>query len=107
MIALTVGAHLNIKRLRNAGRRLFFLLITESTVTPLVGFISLWMIAGISLSESLLFATVVIATAPATTVALVKETRSKGVFVKTLIAAVALNNLACLILFEIARSLTT
>jgi hypothetical protein len=34
LIALTVGAHLNIKRLRNAGRRLFFLLITESRCSP-------------------------------------------------------------------------
>lgn len=107
LIAVTVGAHLNIKRLRNAGRRLFFLLITEATITPAVVFVSLWMIAGVSASESLLFATVAIATAPATTVALVKETRSKGVFVKTLVAAVALNNLVCLVLFEIARSVTT
>ena len=33
-----------------------------------------------------------------------RETRSRGVFVKTLIAAVALNNIACLFLFEVARS---
>jgi Kef-type K+ transport system membrane component KefB/mannitol/fructose-specific phosphotransferase system IIA component (Ntr-type) len=107
LMAVTVGAHLNIRRLRNAGRRLFLLLITESTITPLVVFFSLWLIAGVSTSESLLFATVAIATAPATTVALVKETRSKGVFVKTLVAAVALNNMACLLLFEVARSVTT
>ncbi len=107
LIAVTVGAHLNIKRLRNAGRRLFFLLLTESTLTPAVVFMSVWLIGGVSISESMLFATVAIATAPATTVALVKETRSKGVFVKTLIAAVALNNLVCLVLFEIVRSVTT
>ena len=38
----------------------------------------------------MLFAAVASAPAPATIVALVRETRSKGVFVKTLIAAVAL-----------------
>ena len=107
LIAVTVGAHLNIKRLRNAGRRLLFLLLTESTITPTLVFFALWLIAGASVSESLLFATVAIATAPATTVALVRETRSKGVFVKTLIAAVALNNLVCLVFFEVARSVTT
>ena len=106
LIAVTVGAHLNIKRLRNAGRRLFLLLLTESTITPSVVFLSLWMLADIPTSEALLYATVAIATAPATTVALVRETRSKGVFVKTLIAAVALNNMACLVLFEIVRSVT-
>ena len=106
LIAVTVGAHLNIKRLRNAGRRLFLLLLTESTITPSVVFLSLWMLADVPTSEALLYATVAIATAPATTVALVRETRSKGVFVKTLIAAVALNNMACLVLFEIVRSVT-
>ena len=106
LIAVTVGAHLNIKRLRNAGRRLFLLLLTESTITPSVVFLSLWTLADVPTSEALLYATVAIATAPATTVALVRETRSKGVFVKTLIAAVALNNMACLVLFEVVRSVT-
>ena len=32
-----------------------------------------------------------------------KETRAKGVFVKTLIAAVALNNMACMLLFELTH----
>lgn len=106
LIAVTVGGHLNIRRLRNAGRRLFFLVLTESTVTPTIVFLALTLIAGVEFSEAMLFATVAIATAPATTLALVKETRSKGVFVKTLVAAVALNNMVCLVLFEVARSAT-
>ena len=53
-----------------------------------------------------MLAAVAIATAPATTVAVVKETRSKGVFVKTLVAAVALNNMACIVLFEVARAIS-
>jgi PTS system fructose-specific IIC component len=106
LIAVTVGAHLNLRRLRNAGRRLFFLLITESTITPLIVFLAIWGVAGSQPDIALLFATVAIATAPATVVTLVKETRSKGVFVKTLIAAVALNNMACIVLFEVARTLT-
>jgi mannitol/fructose-specific phosphotransferase system IIA component (Ntr-type)/Kef-type K+ transport system membrane component KefB len=53
----------------------------------------------------MLFGAVSIATAPATIVALVRETRSKGVFVKTLIAAVALNNTACIVMFEVCRAL--
>jgi len=105
LIAVTVGAHLNVRRLRNAGRRLFYLLLTEATITPLVVFATLRYLGGASLELALLFATVSIATAPATVVALVRETRSKGVFVKTLLAAVALNNVACLVLFELARSI--
>ena len=106
LIAFTIGSHLNVRRLRNAGRRLFFLLLTESIITPAVVFIAILGLGGenVSLKTALLFATVAIATAPATIVALVKETRSKGVFVKTLIAAVALNNMACIFLFEVART---
>jgi Kef-type K+ transport system membrane component KefB/mannitol/fructose-specific phosphotransferase system IIA component (Ntr-type) len=103
LIAVTVGAHLNLQRLRNAGRRLFLLLLAESIVTPVVVFLALFWLPGSSAQLALLLATVAIATAPATALAIVKETRSKGVFVKTLIAAVALNNMACIVLFEIAR----
>ncbi len=103
LIAVTVGAHLNLDRLRNAGRRLGALLLFESLVTPLVVFATLTWIGGAPPTLALLLGTVAVATAPATIVAVVRECRAKGVFVKTLIAAVALNNMACIALFEIAR----
>lgn len=104
LMAVTVGAHLNLQRLRNAGKRLSLLFLTESTITPAVVFLCIWGIGRQPVGISVLFATVAIATAPATIVALVKEARAKGVFVKTLVAAVALNNMACLFLFEVARA---
>jgi Kef-type K+ transport system membrane component KefB/mannitol/fructose-specific phosphotransferase system IIA component len=105
LIAVTVGAHLHVGRLSNAVRRLFYLLIAESTITPLLVFSAAYGLGGASFELSLLFGAVSIATAPATIVALVRETRSKGVFVKTLIAAVALNNTACIVVFETCRAL--
>jgi Kef-type K+ transport system membrane component KefB/mannitol/fructose-specific phosphotransferase system IIA component (Ntr-type) len=107
LIAVTVGAHLNVRRLRNAGRRLSVLLISEATITPLIVYVALRYVGGTTFEVALLLATVSIATAPATIVTLVRETRSKGVFVKTLLAAVALNNVACIVLFEFARSLVS
>jgi len=103
MIALTVGEHLNLRTLRNAGKRLFVLLLTESILTPVLVFFIAYFIHG-NPWLPLLLAAIAVSTAPATVVALVKETRSKGVFVKTLSAAVALNNIACLVLFAVARS---
>jgi len=105
LIAVTVGAHLHIPRLRNAVRRLSYLLLAESTVTPLLVGSAVYLLGGVSLELAILFAAVSIATAPATIVALVRETRAKGVFVKTLIAAVALNNTACIVVFELSRAL--
>jgi Kef-type K+ transport system membrane component KefB len=105
LIAVTVGVHLHVQRLSNAVRRLSYLVIAESTITPLIVFAVVYGLAGASFELALLFGAVSIATAPATIVALVRETHSKGVFVKTLIAAVALNNTACIVVFEVCRAL--
>jgi len=105
LIAVTVGAHLHVARLRNATRRLSFLLVSEATITPLVVGGVLYWIGGATLDKAMLFGAVSIATAPATIVAIVRETRSKGVFVKTLVAAVALNNTACIVIFEVCRAI--
>jgi Kef-type K+ transport system membrane component KefB/mannitol/fructose-specific phosphotransferase system IIA component (Ntr-type) len=104
LMAVTIGAHLNVRRLRNAGKRLFFLLLLESIVTPTLVFVGLVFLPDMTWSGALLFGTLAISTAPATIVAIVKEARAKGVFVKTLVAAVAFNNMACILLFELARS---
>jgi Kef-type K+ transport system membrane component KefB/mannitol/fructose-specific phosphotransferase system IIA component (Ntr-type) len=104
LMAVTIGAHLNVRRLRNAGKRLFFLLLLESIVTPTLVFVGLIFLPDMTWSGALLFGTLAISTAPATIVAIVKEARAKGVFVKTLVAAVAFNNMACILLFELARS---
>jgi PTS system fructose-specific IIC component len=103
LMAVTIGAHLNIRKLRNAGKRLFVLIAFEATLTPALVFGVLYFLPGIRWSTALLFGTLAISTAPATIVAIVGETRSKGVFVKTLVAAVALNNIACVLGFELAR----
>lgn len=104
LMAVTIGSHLSLKKLRGAGRRLAWLLLAESIVTPVLVFGAMVAIPGIEWTSALLLAALAVSTAPVTIVAVVKETRSKGVFVKTLVAAVALNNMACILLFELARA---
>ncbi|MEM7307229.1 MAG: cation:proton antiporter [Planctomycetota bacterium] len=104
LMAVTIGSHLSFRRLRGAERRLTTLLVAESLVTPLLVFGGMTFVPGIERPSALLLATLAISTAPVTIVALVKETRSKGMFVKTLVAAVALNNVSCILLFEGARA---
>ncbi|APZ96976.1 cation:proton antiporter [Fuerstiella marisgermanici] len=104
LMAVAVGSHLNFRRLAVARRRLTLLLLFEATITPLFVFSLLMLFTDITSTAALLLATVAISTAPATVLAIVKETASKGAFVTTLVAAVALNNLACIILFELART---
>jgi mannitol/fructose-specific phosphotransferase system IIA component (Ntr-type)/Kef-type K+ transport system membrane component KefB len=103
LIAVTVGNHLQIRKLRNAFGRLGWLVLFESVITPALVFAAVGLGSSESWQLSALLAAMAISTAPATTIALVKEARAKGVFVKTLVAGVALNNLACICLFEVAR----
>jgi PTS system fructose-specific IIC component len=103
LITVAVGAHMNVRRLRNAVKRLTYLLIAELTISPLIVFLSIYFVGKYSWVMALLLAALAISTAPATIIALVKESRAKGIFVKTLIAAVALNNMACVLAFEAAR----
>ncbi len=105
LMAVTVGSHLNFRRLRVASRRLLMLLILEAVLTPLFVYGGLMLLTDASWITALLLATVAISTAPATVLTIVKETGSKGAFVTTLIAAVALNNLACIILVDLSRTL--
>lgn len=104
LMAVTVGAHLNLRRLGNAGKRLVYLLVAECVVTPVLVFGGILLFTDTAPPIAALFATLAISTAPATIVALVKESRAKGVFVKTLVAAVALNNVACIVFFEVAHA---
>lgn len=103
LIAVTVGGHLNVRSLRNAGKRLFLLFLAESTITPLLTLVAV-LLAGYSWYVALLLAALTVSTAPATIIAVIKETRARGVFVKTLVGGVALNNMACIALFAIGHT---
>ena len=105
LMAVAVGSHLNFRRLRVARRRLLMLLLLEATLTPAIIYSGLTLFTDTSWITALLLATIAVSTAPATVLALVKETASKGAFVTTLVAAVALNNLACIILVDLSRTL--
>lgn len=105
LMAVSVGSHLNFYRLHVARRRLLWLLFLEATLTPLLVFGLLSLFTDVGWITALLLAAIAISTAPATVLAIVKDTASKGAFVTTLIASVALNNLVCIILFEMARTI--
>lgn len=105
LIAVTIGSHLHLTRILVAKRRLLFLLLFEATVTPLVVGTTIYLLfPDVGWVVAAVLAALAVETAPATVLALVKESRATGVFVRTLLAAVALNNIACLCLFEITQS---
>ena len=98
-IGLTIGSHLNFRKLHNAGKRIFLITLTDVIITPLIVFFSLFFIAKISFAMSLMISAISITTAPGSTIHIVKEKRAKGIFTKTLLAVVALNNVITILIF--------
>lgn len=112
LIAISIGSHLRFAILHNALKRILVIVAMQSVVLPLVTYAGLYYFmtythaidAEIKLGHILLFLSILsLATAPATIIHVVKEAQAKGIFVKTLIAVVVLNNVVNIALFELAK----
>jgi len=101
-IGFIIGSHLSFRKLHNAGRRIFLITIFDVAITPLLVFLALHYIGKLSLPVSLLIAVISITTAPGSTLHIVREKRAKGIFTKTLLAVVAINNVLTIFAFYIA-----
>ncbi len=102
LITVTVGSHLSYKNLHNSLKRMTSILVAELLLIPLFVTLSLHFIGGLPLPACLILSAIAIGTAPATIIHSIRENRAKGLFVKTLISEVALNNVFCVLMFELA-----
>lgn len=99
LIAVAVGGHLSYRRVRTAMRRIVGIAVVESLLSATAVSITIFFITN-SEVIALLMGSIAVATAPATTFALIRETRAKGTFVKTLLSVVAIDNIICIMLFS-------
>jgi len=104
-IAFTVGSAFHIASLRNAGKRLALLVLTEAIITPVVVASVMIYLGGQSVGVGLVMAAIAIAGAPGTTVIVAREARAQGVFVKTLVAAVALIDMVAVVGYAFVSAL--
>lgn len=104
LIAVTAGGHFSYRRIHNALRRIMFISILESLMAVVVVFVCLRLM-GQDWRVALLLGCLAASTAPATTVALIRENHAKGPFVKTLLAAVSIDSSICILLFAFVHSL--
>jgi len=103
LVAVSIGGHLSYRRIHNSMRRIISISLFE------VGFSVATVILasrlfGMDWPTTCLLGGIAASTAPATTIALIRESRAKGPFVKTLISAVALNNILAILLFVMMRT---
>lgn len=104
-IAFTVGATLHFASLRNAGKRLSLLIMSEALVIPLIVGPLLFFVGGLDIATSAILAAIAIAGAPGTTVLVVREARARGTLSRTLIAAVGLIDMVAVGAFAFATAL--
>jgi Kef-type K+ transport system membrane component KefB len=103
LVAVSIGGHLSYRRIHNSIRRIITISIFEVSFS-VVSVMIASRLFGMNWPTTLLLGGIAASTAPATTIALIREMRAKGPFVKTLISAVALNNILAILLFVMMRT---
>ncbi|MDF7823964.1 PTS sugar transporter subunit IIA [Pontiellaceae bacterium B12227] len=103
LVAVSIGGHLSYRRIHNSLRRIISISLFEVTFSVLTVVVACKLF-GMDWPTTLLLGGIAASTAPATTIALIRESRAKGPFVKTLISAVALNNILCILIFVMMRT---
>ncbi|MBP8132389.1 MAG: cation:proton antiporter [Candidatus Hydrogenedentes bacterium] len=104
LITAGIGSQLSYNRLHNAWRRVVSIALGEVLFCFLLVIPAVWLL-GASWPVALVLGCIAVNSSPATIVAIIRETRSKGTFVKTLLAVVGLDNMISILMFAFARTL--
>ncbi len=104
LIAVAVGHQFAYRRIRSALRRILAIALFESFVA-FVCVAALTLGFGADWVSALLLASLAISTAPATSLAVIREMRAKGPFVKTLLGVVAIDAGLCITVFAFVQTL--
>ncbi len=106
IIALTIGSEFSIQKLKRLGWKIMLVTLFEQMFAFV--FVSLGlMLLKIPTVNALLFGAIASATAPATTVVIVRSLRVRGEFVDYLYGVVALDDAGCILLFSIVFALVS
>ena len=104
-IAFSTGEFFRLSTLRKNGIKMVILTVFEACMASIAVFIVTYSLLGVSLSFSLVLAALASATAPASTMMTIRQTKAHGDFVDTLLQVVALDDAVGLVLYSVAISL--
>ena len=110
IIAMIIGGELRYNTIKKIGKSIVVITFMQIFTTVLAVFLGMFFLLGKDLSISLIMASMAVATAPAATVAVMREYKAKGNFSTTLLGVIALDDALCIILvgfaLAIAKGLT-
>lgn len=104
-IAFGVGEFFKLDSLKKNGKSIVVLTLFESLLASILVFIVMYFVFGLGLAFSIVLAALASATAPASTIMTIRQTKAKGEFVDTLLQVVALDDAVSLIAYSIAISI--
>ncbi len=102
LIAMIIGGELQINVLRKIGKSIVTITLFQIFTTVVAVFAGMYFLAGKDFNISILMAVLATATAPAATVAVMKEYKARGKFSSTLLGVIALDDALCIILVGLA-----
>ena len=103
-IAFSVGEFFKFDTLKKNGMKIVVLTIFEALMASIVVFVIMYFCLHLSLAFSIVLAALASATAPASTIMTIRQTKSKGDFVETLLQVVALDDIVSLVAYSCAIS---
>ena len=103
LILFSIGSVFEFKRFRKIGRQVLFLTLVESTLAAFLVVAGILFI-GQSWQVALLLGAVAIATAPASTLMVIRECDSAGPLTDNMLGIIAVNNLFCITAYALAAA---
>lgn len=104
-IAFSTGEFFKLDALRKNGVKVVVITLFESLLASAAIFVLTFAVLRLSLSFSVVLSALAAATAPASTLMTIRQTKAKGDFVETLLQVVALDDIIGLVAFSAAISL--
>ena len=103
-IAFGVGEFFKIPALKRCGAAAAGVTLIEACIVSAVMFSVMYCLLGLDISLSIVLAALAGATAPASTMMTIRQTRARGAFVDTLLQVMAFDNVVGLIAYSVAIS---
>ena len=105
-IAFGVGEYFRLSVLKKNGKRVVIITLFEALVASVLVFVLTFFILRLGFAFSMILAALASATAPASTLMTIRQTKAKGRFVDTLLTVVALDDVVSLVAFSVAISIS-
>ena len=106
-IAFSTGEYFRVSTLRKNGSKVVIITLLESCVAAVLVFLVCAFVLRLNFAFSVVLGALATATAPASTIMTIRQTRAKGDFVDTLLQVVALDDVVGLVLYSMAISVAT